>query len=214
MSKGNSLIRIVLDRSGSMGNCVSITIDALNEYINSLKVDKVIGKITLSTFDSTPLEGIVIDTPYQNIPIDKFPLLTKEDLVPRGRTPLFDAVAEAIESIEDQKIMNTDKVIVVVVTDGQENDSRVHRDPSLLKQKIIDKEKNHDWLFLYIGADHDVFNQSEKMGFESTKTLSYSKRFSDRAFEATGNKTSDYLKGTKSVDIEFSDEERKKAKDG
>jgi hypothetical protein len=45
-------IRIVLDRSGSMGSAIKETIDSINTFIKEQQNEKVNGSITISTFDS------------------------------------------------------------------------------------------------------------------------------------------------------------------
>ena len=51
--KNNFLnIRVVLDRSGSMSNCVDQTIDALNGYLIGMQKENTEGVVTISLFDS------------------------------------------------------------------------------------------------------------------------------------------------------------------
>ena len=57
-------IRIVLDRSGSMGSAIKETIDSINTFISEQKKEKVNGSITISTFDSGSIE-----VPVRNIEI-------------------------------------------------------------------------------------------------------------------------------------------------
>jgi hypothetical protein len=54
-------IRIVLDRSGSMGSGIKETIDSINTFIKEQQNEKVNGSITISTFDSGS-----IDVPIRN----------------------------------------------------------------------------------------------------------------------------------------------------
>ena len=85
-------IRIVLDRSGSMAGSKKITIEALNSYLEDLKNENNRpGYITLSTFDS-----ISIDIPIAKIAVDKISSFPVDVLMPRGGTPLFDAIGLAM----------------------------------------------------------------------------------------------------------------------
>ena len=57
-------IRLVLDRSGSMGSCRETTVDSINKYIHEIKKESVEGVFTLSTFDNRS-----IDIPISRISI-------------------------------------------------------------------------------------------------------------------------------------------------
>ena len=55
--KNNFLnIRVVLDRSGSMSNCVHQTIDALNGYLIGMQKENTEGVVTVSLFDSLSID--------------------------------------------------------------------------------------------------------------------------------------------------------------
>ena len=53
-------IRVVLDRSGSMSNCVHQTIDALNGYLIGLQKEHTEGVVTVSLFDYSQLILVLI----------------------------------------------------------------------------------------------------------------------------------------------------------
>ena len=57
-------IRILLDRSGSMGSAVKETINSINTFIEEQQKEKVNGVLTISTFDSGS-----IDIPIENVQI-------------------------------------------------------------------------------------------------------------------------------------------------
>ena len=70
-------IRIVLDRSGSMGSAIKETIDSINTFISEQKKEKVNGWITISTFDSGSIE-----VPVRNIEIKNMGKLNYDFLNP------------------------------------------------------------------------------------------------------------------------------------
>src|SRR5262245_29792192 len=73
---------VLLDRSGSMETCRDATIDAFNEYVNSLAVDdKVSTRVSLTTFDSESID-LVVD----NVRTADCPKLTRKTFEPRACT--------------------------------------------------------------------------------------------------------------------------------
>ena len=194
-------IRIVLDRSGSMSGAESITIAALNTYLEELKKDKVKGSITLSTFDT-----VSIDIPITNQSIESIKAFNPEILQPRGGTPLFDAIGAAIYDLENIKNTSDDKKVLVIVTDGLENASREYSLENISK-KIKEKE-NAGWLIIYLGADHDAIKQAKGLDFNLQRSIHYSKKDSIDAFKAVQRTTRDYHRGEKNKDISFTKKER------
>jgi len=80
--------------------------------------------------------------PYEVIhrfkPIAEVPELTRETYVPRASTPLLDAMGRGIIDLEKSlsELSEADrpaKVVMVVVTDGQENASREFRKEQIEK---------------------------------------------------------------------------------
>ena len=195
-------IRIVLDRSGSMAGSKKITIEALNSYLEDLKNENNRpGYITLSTFDS-----ISIDIPIAKIAVDKISSFPVDVLMPRGGTPLFDAIGIAMHDLENISESTDNSKVLVIVTDGLENASKEYSYEDVRK-KIKEKEEA-GWLIVYLGADHDAFSQSESLGFNSVRSMKYSKEDSIDAFKAVARTTSEYRKGTKNRNIYFTEEER------
>ena len=195
-------IRLVLDRSGSMRSCKTETIDSINQYIQELKKETIDGIFTLSTFDSQ-----AIDIPIRRVPVTEMSLLNQDILIPRGGTPLYDAIGAAVFDLEQFKYADSEKKVLVIVTDGLENASQEYTSDAI--KKTIEEKTKEGWLIIYLGADHDAFTQSRDMGFDSRKTLHYSKRDSRDAFRAVADKTTSYYKGHRPENIEFFDQERK-----
>ena len=157
-------IRLVLDRSGSMSSCKEETVVSINEYINEIQKEAVEGVFTLSTFDNRS-----IDIPISRIPIRELTTLGEDILMPRGGTPLYDAIGTAVHDLSAFTHTENEKKVLVIVTDGYENASREYTSDAI--KQLIEEKTKEGWLILYLGADHDAFTQSRDMGFESTKTL-------------------------------------------
>ena len=195
-------IRIVLDRSGSMAESKEITIQALNTYLEDLKKESERpGFITLSTFDSWS-----IDIPITKVSLEEIAYFPENILLPRGRTPLYDAIGIAIYDLENIGESSDDSKVLVIVTDGLENASKEYSYDDVRKK--IEEKEEAGWLIIYLGADHDAFNQSTSLGFNSVRSMKYSKEDSIDAFKAVSRTTSEYRKGTNNKTIQFTEEER------
>src|SRR5688572_802429 len=120
MAKKKLYAHILLDRSGSMEDCRDTAIGAFNEYVNSLRLnDRLAARISLTTFDDQS-----IDLVFDRRKAETMPALTKEMFVPRGMTPLNDAIGSTAGQMEKVKLDRDEGVAFVILTDGLENASR------------------------------------------------------------------------------------------
>lgn len=197
-------IRLVLDRSGSMSSCRVETVESINEYITEIQKEAVEGVFTLSTFDSRS-----IDIPISRIPIRELSTLGQDILMPRGGTPLYDAIGTAVHDLSTFTHTENEKKVLVIVTDGYENASREYTSDAI--RQLIEEKTKEGWLIIYLGADHDAFTQSRHLGFENAKTLHYSKRDSRDAFKSVATRTSDLYRGNRFDKNEFLEKERRMA---
>ena len=74
---------------------------------------------------------------------------------PGSATPLYDAMGKTLTKLEKElKGDENHSVLVTVITDGYENDSREY---SLAAVKaLVEHLKDEGWSFAYMGTDHDV----------------------------------------------------------
>ena len=185
-----------------MAESKEITIQALNTYLEDLKKESERpGFITLSTFDSWS-----IDIPITKVSLEEIAYFPENILLPRGRTPLYDAIGIAIYDLENIGESSDDSKVLVIVTDGLENASKEYSYDDVRKK--IEEKEEAGWLIIYLGADHDAFNQSTSLGFNSVRSMKYSKEDSIDAFKAVSRTTSEYRKGTNNKTIQFTEEER------
>ena len=199
-------IRVVLDRSGSMSNCVHQTIDALNGYLIGLQEEHTEGVVTVSLFDSQS-----IDIGVEKVQIKDLSPLDYSFLTPRASTPLYDAIGAGIYEHGSYDATKEDKKVLVIVTDGYENASREYTGDAI--KKLVEEKEESGWLIVYLGSDHDIYKQTKMMGIDPGRSIRYSKGKSDSAFRSVLRTSGDYYRGTKAIDIEFTEEERRDAEE-
>lgn len=156
-------VYVALDRSGSMsGERWTHAIDSINEYITGLKKEKVEGTVSVVAFDygqSMRLVDLVTDQS-----IAYYEPLAHDCAQPSGMTPLFDAAANVMDrAIEN----NAERTVVVIMTDGEENQSKEYNQGSI-KAKVKDLT-DRKWEVLFLGANFDVTGYTAGSGLASTK---------------------------------------------
>ena len=169
--KNYTHISVVLDKSGSMSSCVNDTIGGFNQFLKTQGELEGKATITLAQFND-----------HYDLVMDMKPLSGAENLdsysyVPAGNTALLDAIGRTINSVEGKiedmaKKSRPEKVIFVIITDGEENSSREFNRDQIMEMINSHKEKNK-WEFVFIGANQDSIQAGSKIGVRSTSTLNY-----------------------------------------
>ena len=172
VNKDLTEIIFVLDKSGSMWDVKSDTIGGFNQFVEDQK--KLPGKalFTFITFDTTynkVTEGALLESVKP---------LNENTYNPGGGTALYDAVNRAIaDTVErhnnEPSVDNTPgKVIMVVLTDGQENSSREVRDLKKISEMVKEREKL-GWEVVFLGADlADWQGMGSGLGFSKMSNMS------------------------------------------
>lgn len=159
-------IVFIIDESGSMQGSNSDVIGGFNSFIDRQKTENT-GKITVSLYKFNNLVTQVIS----NKPAAKVRNLTNEDYTPSGFTALYDAIGQAIHETDKQlssqpEKQRPDKVIVVIITDGQENASKEFS-ATAIKSAISTHEELLNWSFIFLGSGLDNFQDAEAMGIKN-----------------------------------------------
>lgn len=159
-----TIVNFILDKSGSMSSVQDSTISGFNEYIQTLQKDKKSKyEFTLTLFDT------ITSQPHIQKDIKDVPSLNKETYNPDGYTALYDAVCTTIKNTKEAK---NQKVLTVIMTDGEENSSKEYTQVEM-KNLIEDKEKEGNWKFVYLGANQDSYAAAQKFGINPNNTANF-----------------------------------------
>lgn len=155
-------IGLVIDESGSMHYKTSDTIGGFNTFLATQKAAPGEANLTMVKF-STDYNLV-----HDGADIQSVEDLTLATYIPGGGTALFDAMSRAItqivarlSGIPDEK--RAKNVIIVVMTDGEENSSREVTLERLAQQVTVQQDK-HGWNFIFLGADMDAFSVGAAIG--------------------------------------------------
>ena len=100
------------------------------------------------------------------------PKLTGDIFVPRGMTPLNDAIARTASEMDRRELRDGENVAFVILTDGLENASQEYsRDAVRKLLERLQKEKN--WLVIYLGANQDAFAEGAARGAVAANTMTF-----------------------------------------
>lgn len=159
------VVAFVLDESGSMVHATSQTIAGVNQYVQSLKEQNKDKKVlfSLTKFSS---EVTVLHTAEY---IEDIPGIDGK-YSPNGSTALFDAVGETITETA-KRVSNGTPVLVVVMTDGQENASLKYSHAAI--KSLIEEKKSKNWSFVFLGEGEDkwIKEYGNSLGF--AQSISY-----------------------------------------
>lgn len=153
---------IILDRSGSMGSIRKYAVDAVNETLSTIKARQEANAADEKSY-VTFIEfcGCGRKVIYDNVPAEKVEPIRYKDYQPCCTTPLYDAIGNGIIRLsENVCTRNNVSVQVTIITDGYENASYEFSQVAI--KSLIEAYKAKGWLFVYMGADHDV----EKVAYD------------------------------------------------
>ena len=161
-------VAMILDESGSMESCRSQTISGFNEYVKTLKEDSESDYLlSLVKFDLGA--GPICRDVFIKQPIKSVTPLASSSYTPRGSTPMYDAIGQTVNRLDDTGVT---KVIVVIMTDGEENASTEFNKDSV-KKLIAQKEALGNWTFVYLGANQDAWGEATKIGIPVGNAINY-----------------------------------------
>jgi uncharacterized protein YegL len=162
-----TLIALIIDESGSMDSRREETITSVNDYLNGIKEENPDTHVTIVNFSSPIGEARTVRFVEKNKRVADTYEIDKTTYRPRGNTPLLDAVGKTIRTIEREDV---DRFLVVVVTDGMENDSKKFTQAQI-KNIIRDKEDSGNWTFTYLGVGVDAWAGAQFLGYRHRRNV-------------------------------------------
>lgn len=171
MKKDLAELVFILDKSGSMGGLERDTIGGYNSMLD--KQRDVEGEAVITT--------VLFDNGYEllhdRIDIKAVSPITEKEYQVGGSTALIDAIGRTINKIGNVQ-KNTDekyraeKVMFVIITDGEENSSREFTSDRV--KKMIEHQKGkYGWEFIFLGANIDAVETAAQFGISPDRAQSY-----------------------------------------
>jgi uncharacterized protein YegL len=166
MTKENlTEIIFILDKSGSMDSIRRETVEGFNNFVHRQLAEPGETKLSLILFDSK------YTVSYSGIPLKEAIDLTFTSYEPDGGTALLDALGTAIDRTGQRfaEIASNERpsrVIVVILTDGQENSSQEYSVQQVLN-RVRHQTKVYGWEFIFLGANQDAWLEAGKLGISN-----------------------------------------------
>jgi hypothetical protein len=190
-----------------MEACADDAVGGLNAYIHRLP-DK--ARVSLTTFDSESIDLI------RDAVLPAEAALKPSEFIPRGGTPLHDAIGLTVAQAEKRSV-GSDRVALVILTDGYENASRLFERKAIL-ELLKRKQEGDGWLVIYLGANQDAWAVGERFGTVADNSMSVGDgKFGEAMLSVERATRSYYSSGDKQLGRRmsgFSRQERDRAMSG
>ncbi len=171
MKKGLTELVFILDRSGSMAGLEGDTIGGYNAMLEKQKAVEGECRITTVLFDN------FYELLHDRIDIRAVKAITGDEYFVRGATALLDAIGASINKIataerNTAEDFRAEKVMFVIITDGEENSSREYTSQKV--KSLIEKQKRkHGWEFIFLGANIDAVETAKKFGIDKNRAQNF-----------------------------------------
>ena len=150
-------IVLVLDESGSMESIRNDMLKSINDLIKEQQqVKERPSTFTLVKFSDK------VNRYISNKPLNNIKLLSSEDYTPNGATALYDAIGDTINWFRNEK-----DVLMVIVTDGQENSSTKYNKYEI-NRMIEQKKERNNWSYVYLSNDLNTQLQGDNIGLHKS----------------------------------------------
>jgi len=212
MKKYVKIINII-DKSGSMSSMIDMAINGFNEFLTEQK--SVDGNALVSTI----LFSDVYKPLYDDQDIQECKLFDKNNYVTGGMTKIYDSVCKTINN-EINKLGNLpkdkrpEKTLCVILTDGQENNSKQFSKEQT-KKLVQEMKDDFNWEFIFLGADENAAFTAESIGISRGNSYAFANNsvgLSD-AYQNISRATKVYrMSADVSMDNLLNDEKPKKSK--
>lgn len=171
MRKGLTELVFILDKSGSMSGLEADTIGGYNSML--AKQQSIEGECFITT--------VLFDNNYEllhdRIDIRAVSPISSKEYAVGGSTALLDAIGRTIHKIGNVQKHTADdfraeKVLFVIITDGEENSSREYS-AEKVKAQIERQKLKYGWEFIFLGANIDAVQTAGRFGITPDRTVDY-----------------------------------------
>ena len=161
----------ILDRSGSMAGLERDTIGGYNAMLEKQKLVEGECRVTTVLFDNE------YEIFHDRIDMKGVRPLTEKDYTVGGSTALLDAIGKTIYKIGNAQKHTAEKhraqkVMFVIITDGEENSSREFTSRKV-KSMIQRQKSEYGWEFIFLGANIDAVETAAKFGISPDRAQDY-----------------------------------------
>lgn len=164
MNTVSTQLIFILDKSGSMHGLEQDTIGGFNALLVKQKAITTPCRLTTALFSDT------YELLHNQADIQSVQPLTKSEYCTGGTTALLDAIGRTLAHSAHPE--HAQHVLVVIITDGQENSSNEYS-LAQVKQMIEKRQAKDGWEFLFLGAGLDVIAQASDIGIRSEQTRAF-----------------------------------------
>lgn len=192
MKKGLTEMVFILDKSGSMSGLETDTIGGFNSMLTKQQAVEGEFRITTVLFDQN------YELLHDRIEIKAVSPITEKEYQVGGSTALLDAIGKTIHKIHNaQKHTAADyraeKVMFVIITDGEENASRIYS-LKKVKMQVERQQTEYGWEFIFLGANINAVEEACHLGIRANRAQNY---HADReginlSFGVLGNLVTDF----------------------
>ncbi len=171
MKKGLTELVFILDKSGSMSGLETDTIGGYNAMLEKQKAVEGECHITTALFDTC------YELLHDRIDIRAVNPISGKEYQAGGGTALLDAVGRTIHKIGSAQKHTTEdyraeKVMFVIITDGQENSSCEFTIEEI-KSQIEHQKTKYGWEFIFLGANIDAVATARNFGINADRAQNY-----------------------------------------
>ena len=171
MKKGLTELVFILDKSGSMSGLEKDTIGGYNSMLAKQKNVQGDCHITTVLFDNN------YELLHDRIDIRAVSPITEKEYQVGGSTALLDAIGSTINKIGNAQKhtaeeYRAEKVMFVIITDGEENSSREYS-AEKVKSQIERQKSKYNWEFIFLGANIDAVHTARQFGIGEDRAMDY-----------------------------------------
>ena len=171
MKKNLTELVFILDKSGSMSGLEKDTIGGYNSLME--KQRKLDGECVITT--------VLFDNRYEllhdRIDLRAVTPITEKEYFVGGATALLDAIGRTIHKIaavqeHTAEEYRAEKVMFVIITDGEENASREYS-AAQVKELIKRQKERYGWEFVFLGDNIDAVETAGRFGIDANRAVDY-----------------------------------------